>query len=277
MGVPEYDPAMQLLTDLVKATAIPGSVAFLILGLTIGVLLLYSSRLARWGRWWLTALTAGYIVCATPIVASWLQNAGHSPTGRLMRAADARGARTVVVLGNGAVTYTDGTRVVATMARNTSFNVLEAARLYALLGSPQLILSGGIVDESWQLRSEAETMAASLEQLGVPRSRMVIEDRSRNTYEQSVRVRGLVGPGATIVLVTAPTHMPRAAALFEARGVHVVPSASMVGYSPNPPTGLGWLVPNATSLRTSQLVVYEYLALVNGWARGWFVQASVPD
>ncbi len=268
---------MQLLTDLVKATAIPGSVAFLVLCLTIGVLLLYSSRLTRWGRWWLTALTVGYIACATPLVASWLQNAGHPPTRRLTRAEDARGARTVVVLGNGVVTYTDGTHVVATMARNTSFNVLEAARLYALLGSPQLILSGGIVDESWQLRSEAETMAASLERLGVPRSRMVIEDRSRNTYEQSVRVRELVGPAATVVLVTAPTHMTRAAALFEARGVHVVPSASMVGYSPSPPTGLGWLVPNATSLRTSQLVVYEYLALVNGWARGWFVRASVPN
>jgi uncharacterized SAM-binding protein YcdF (DUF218 family) len=106
---------------------------------------------------------------------------------------------------------------------------------------------------------------------------MVIEDRSRNTYEQSVRVRNLVGPAATVVLVTAPTHMPRAAALFEARGLHVVPSGSMVGYSPVPPTGLGWLVPNATSLRTSQLVVYEYLALANGWARGWFVRASVPN
>jgi uncharacterized SAM-binding protein YcdF (DUF218 family) len=80
--------------------------------------------------------------------------------------------------------------------------------------------------------------------------------------------------GSTIVLVTTPIHMTRAKELFEARGMKVVPSPSRIGYSPAVSTGAVRFVPNASSLRASELSIYEYLALANGWARGWLARSD---
>jgi uncharacterized SAM-binding protein YcdF (DUF218 family) len=187
-------------------------------------------------------------------------------------AANARGARTVIVLGNGAVTYTDGESQLPALTRRTSFNVMEGARLYRLLGAPRLILTGGIVNPEVQKQSEAEQMAEAMRKLGVPADALALESNSRNTYEQSVRVAAMVPAGSTVVLVTTPIHMPRTRQLFEARGLRVIPSPSRIDYSPAPSSPALRFIPNASSLRASELAFYEYLAIVNGRARGWLTR-----
>jgi uncharacterized SAM-binding protein YcdF (DUF218 family) len=266
---------LQVAGDVVKAALVPGSLFFLLLGLALGVALLYGRRTEPWGRRWLLALLLVYVALATPAVSDLLQRERGQSFHPLGSPADAKGAVAVVVLGNGALTYTDGLSQVPAITRRTAFNVMEGARLYRLLGKPRLILSGGIVNTEIQKQSEAELMAETMERLGIPRRAMELEASSHNTYEQSVRVAALVPRGSTVVVVTTPIHMSRTLELFSARGLKPVPSPCRIDYGPEPSSSaLARVVPNAASLRASELALYEYLAVANGWARGWLSRAD---
>ena len=64
--------------------------------------------------------------------------------------------------------------------------------------------------------------------LGVPASQFVLEDKSRNTYENAVFTKALVKPqaGETWLLVTSASHMPRSVGIFRKIGFSVVPYPS---------------------------------------------------
>ena len=259
---------MESLANLVK-TFVPGSLPFLLLAVTAGVALLYPARTALWARRWLTFIVLLYLVLSTPAVAIWLEKGIHPDFPRIERPDDARGATTIVVLGNGIVTYAHEGRELYGMTRRTSMNVLEGARLHRLLGRARVIVSGGVPHDVPYRKSEAELMAEAMAGLGVPRDRTVVESHSRNTFEQSQRVAALLDGDAPVVLVTTPIHMSRALAYFRARGVDVIPSAAHIEYTTHPLTWRLLLVPSVGALRMSELTIYERLAAVLGWARGW--------
>lgn len=64
-----------------------------------------------------------------------------------------------------------------------------------------------------------------LEDWGLPRSRIVLEGKSRNTHENAVFTRDLVAPkpGERWLLVTSAYHMPRSVGVFRQAGFDVVP------------------------------------------------------
>ncbi|WP_297004236.1 YdcF family protein [uncultured Corynebacterium sp.] len=81
----------------------------------------------------------------------------------------------------------------------------------------RLVLSGGQgADEEI---SEAEAMARYAERAGVPRSSMVLEDRSTTTGENLLNTKALLGEDARLVVVTSNYHALRAAALTEQLGL----------------------------------------------------------
>ena len=266
---------MPVLADLVKSF-VPGSMAFLLLSVTLGVALLYSSRAAPWARRWLVLIVVLYLALATPAVAIWLEDGLHPEYARIERADAAGGASTIVVLGNGAVTYAHDRRQLHGLTRRTAMNVLEGVRLHMLLPGSRLIVSGGVPDGGLNRKPEAELMAEAMDTLGVPRMRVIVESASRNTHEQSVRVAELLTPGERIVLVTTPIHMGRAVTYFESRGFRTVPSPAPIEYTTHPLTWRQLLVPDAGALRMSELTIYERLALVLGWARGWSAKHDIP-
>lgn len=60
--------------------------------------------------------------------------------------------------------------------------------------------------------------------IGVPASRILIEDKSRNTYENATLTHALLAPkrGERFLLVTSAAHMPRAIGVFRQAGFDVV-------------------------------------------------------
>jgi uncharacterized SAM-binding protein YcdF (DUF218 family) len=68
-------------------------------------------------------------------------------------------------------------------------------------------------------------MRAELIDLGVAPDRVLVEDRSRNTYENAVMSHDLVQPkaGETWLLLTSAWHMPRAVGCFRHTGWEVLP------------------------------------------------------
>jgi uncharacterized SAM-binding protein YcdF (DUF218 family) len=73
--------------------------------------------------------------------------------------------------------------------------------------------------------SEAEFARRLWLSLGVDADRIVIENRSRNTYENAQFTRDLLQPraGQRFILVTSAYHMPRSVGLFREAGFDVVP------------------------------------------------------
>ncbi|MBE3123590.1 MAG: YdcF family protein [Planctomycetes bacterium] len=261
---------MHVVADLVKTYLVPGSISFLILAFAVGVCLLYGGdRAKRWGRRWLTVLAVLYWALSTQLVADWIA-AGLTRNYRpLTSAAEAHGATAIVVLSVGSTAYIVNGQQVPELGKDTAFNVLEAARVFRLLGRPMVIASGGS-DPARPRTPDSEIMRDSLVKLGVAADRIVLESRSSNTREQAVftadllRARGL----KTVALVTAPEHMSRAVATFAALGFTVIPAVSAFK---DPERRSVWerIRPSRGALLQSDWAVYEYLARAYYWLQGW--------
>ena len=71
--------------------------------------------------------------------------------------------------------------------------------------------------------AEADVISRQADVIGVPRTRLILENRSRNTYENAAFTAALVQPkpGERWLLVTSAWHMPRAIGCFRQAGFAV--------------------------------------------------------
>jgi uncharacterized SAM-binding protein YcdF (DUF218 family) len=90
----------------------------------------------------------------------------------------------------------------------------------------KLVFSGGTGElNPVAALSEADVMRMVASRQGVDVSRLLIEDKSRNTHENAVFTKELIkpAPGGAWILVAAAAHMPRALAVFEKQGLRMIP------------------------------------------------------
>jgi len=250
-----------------KANLQPVSLTTLAFLFAIGLVLLYMRP--RWGRVWLTVFGAVYWVLASPLgagVLAWTLDTGYPP---LAAAADARGAQAVVLLGGGSVNVRGRGVSLAYVGHNSALRAVETARVYRLLGDPLVVLSGGITDPLPGAAPESDAYRLAMAALGVPMSRMIVEDRSRTTREQAIILKDLLREHHIdrFVLVTSPLHMGRSLAAFAAQGLHPVPSPAPL-YPDRPSTPI-FFVPNDTSLEIGGGAIYEWTARLYYWTKGW--------
>jgi uncharacterized SAM-binding protein YcdF (DUF218 family) len=250
---------MLAVVAVVKEYFIPGSLWFLLAGLAVGVGLLYIARLQPWGRRWLLALLLFYVALSLPLVSDRLRAVPQ--LAPIREPTEIANAAAIVVLGTGVATVGPPEAAVDLPMAGTALNLAEGARLYKLVGQTRVIVSGGIPREEVSRRSEAEVMQDYLVRLGVRPEDITLEPQSVNTTGQAHNVAALLPRGARIALVTVPVHMPRAAALFESRGL-VVTRAVSVAYTPPHRPWHVRLTPSAFALRRSEIAIYEWLARV---------------
>jgi uncharacterized SAM-binding protein YcdF (DUF218 family) len=116
---------------------------------------------------------------------------------------------------------------------------------------------------------EGKFAAEFFESLGVPSSHVVVEDRSRNTFENAVYAKRLVAPkpGERWLLVTSAMHMPRAVGVFHQVGFPIVPYP--VDYQTTGRLGLRrFFVAAAGGIRLTDTAVHEWLGLCIYWISG---------
>lgn len=249
---------MAVLLAVAKNLLIPGSTWFLVTGVGVSLLLLVSQRTFQWGRRLLAALFVLYVALSLPVVADTLDRtvAGSRP---IASASEAAGAATIVLLGNGGVTVGPPDADIDLLSVNTALNVSEAVRLYRLLGGRQVIASGGIPLGAIARRPESDMMREHLLRMGVPSRDIVLEPASGNTLEQAQRVAALLPRGSRVLLVTTPSHAPRAVALFRSHGLDVVPAVSASRPQRNG-TWFARMIPDRFALRASEMTCYELIA-----------------
>ena len=99
---------MDTIIEVIKLFLVPGSINFLMLGMTVGVVLLFRrGETAKWGKRLLTLLAVMYWVMSTPICSNTLESLLSRGNQTQVSASELEGIRGIVVLGGGSSTITE--------------------------------------------------------------------------------------------------------------------------------------------------------------------------
>lgn len=143
--------------------------------------------------------------------------------------------------------------------------------LFSRAVAPRILFSGYGWDFSGDEPSEGAIMKAFAVRLGVPADAILVEERSRNTYENALESKRMLGD-ASILLVTSAVHIPRALGLFRKQGFNATPFPC--GYLIRNRPGEAWegdpfdLMPDVDALWKSTVAVTEFVGLLTYRARG---------
>ncbi len=140
---------------------------------------------------------------------------------------------------------------------------VETAILARRYPEARIVVTGGTGTLLLEGEGDGDTAPRLLTALGVAQERLVLENQSRNTYENAVFTRELVEPqpGETWLLVTSAFHMPRSVGLFRKACFDVVPWPADYRTSGSETVGLAQ--DNvADSLQNLTLAIREWIGLV---------------
>lgn len=103
--------------------------------------------------------------------------------------------------------------------------LVEGLALLRRYPQAKLLLSGGDASLARRGLDEASTARTLFLEQGIAADRIIVESRSRNTFENAFYGRELVKPqpGQVWLLVTSAAHMPRAVGCFRRLGWDVTP------------------------------------------------------
>jgi uncharacterized SAM-binding protein YcdF (DUF218 family) len=223
-------------------------------------LILTRTRYARWG-WRLAAVSLALIALI-----------GFLPIGRALTVAlenrfprwDEAGPPPagIIVLGGAVSAYRLATRgeVGLTDAAERILVVPELARKFP---DAKIIYSGGDPGLFTKRGSEADVIPGLFEKIGVPRGRITLENRSRNTAENAIFSKALAAlkPGERWLLVTSAMHMPRAIGAFREAGFPI--EAYPVDYKTNGWRDLGGVIGSLSGgLRQTDVALHEWIGLI---------------
>lgn len=175
---------------------------------------------------------------------------------------DERPVAGIIVLGGAIDTRTSGERrqLVLNDAGERQIAMAALARRYP---QSRLVFTGGSGNLGGGSPSESEIVGRYADQMGLPRTRLILEDRSRNTRENAAFTADMVKPkpGERWLLVTSAWHMPRAIGCFRQAGFDV--TAYPVDYRTGG-WGDAWRFNTFTSdgLMTLDLMTKEWIGLV---------------
>lgn len=249
------------LSKLLTLLIYPLSSSLLLLALGLVFLTL---RQARLGHTLIVLATAWLWLCCTATFADFLM--GKLESGIPPRAMSAIEPERAIVLLGGAMRGDTHMGTFADLIEQAD-RLVYAVALYKAGKAPVLLLTGGTLVGG---RTEAEQMRDLLLVMGVPEQHMLLETGSRDTHDNAVfSARMLKERGIDrILLVTSAFHMRRAAALFEAQGLEVVPAPTDYQRLVSDSVVPGWL-PMVSNLSRTTHALHELIGYqIYRW-RGW--------
>ena len=192
--------------------------------ISIGLLglLLLPTRFARAGR----ALAFASLIVLAIFGLSPVGNALMIPLeDRFPRWDAARGAPDGIIVLGGAISPDVSAARDEVALNEAAERLTVAAELARRHPAVRIVFSGGSGALIYDEGAEAPFALRLLEDLGIPRARILLEDRSRNTVENAIFSKALIQPkpGERWLLVTSAHHLPRAIGVFRKMGFPVEP------------------------------------------------------
>lgn len=175
----------------------------------------------------------------------------------------------IIVLGGAVDPATTAARGPVQLSDSAS-RMTAAMALARQFPQAKFVFTGGSASILGSKLTEAGAAKLFFEQLGLPSGRLILEDRSRNTYENAVFTKRLVAPkpGETWLLVTSAFHMPRSVGIFRKAGFTVLAypadyrTDGRRGEYLKPVRELSW------GLRLTDMAVREWIGLAAYYATG---------
>jgi uncharacterized SAM-binding protein YcdF (DUF218 family) len=184
--------------------------------------LLLATRWASLGRRLMAASLLLLAICGFSPLGNWLL---YPLESRFPAWDAARGAPDGVVVLGGSIDADISAAHGVAVVHAAADRIIAAAALARRYPNARLIFTGGSANLISNDAREADYAAEIFERLGVPRERLTMERRSRNTEENAEFTKAIAAPkrGERWLLVTSAYHMPRSVGLFRKAGFAVEP------------------------------------------------------
>jgi uncharacterized SAM-binding protein YcdF (DUF218 family) len=238
----------------------------LIISIGILGLLLLPTRFARAGR----ALAFASLVMLAILGLSPIGNALIIPLeARFPRWDATHGAPDGIIVLGGAISP-DVSAARDELALNEAAERLTvAAELARRYPAARVLFSGGSGALIYDEGAEAAFALRLLEALGIPGTRIILEDRSRNTVENAIlsKASAQPKPGERWLLVTSAHHMPRAIGVFR-KAAFPVEAYPVDWRTRGADDALRPFATVGDGLRRSDTAVREWVGLAVYWLTG---------
>src|ERR1700740_1675166 len=195
---------------------------FLIGGGVLGAVLL-ATRRAFLGRRLLVAAVVLLAICGFSPLGNWLL---YPLEQRFPPWDAARGVPDGIIVLGGSIEPELSAAHGRAALTHAADRLIAAAALARRYPNARIVFSGGNANlVSDDTAKEADYALSLFESLGIPKERLTMERRSRNTQENAEFSKALVNPkdGERWLLVTSAYHMPRSVGLFRKAGFAVEP------------------------------------------------------
>lgn len=143
---------------------------------------------------------------------------------------------------------------------SSASRLMEGVRLWRQATDLPLVVTGA--SRNPEEAPIAQGYADSAKALGVPDTRLRVLDKPTDTGQEAQAVRGVFGEGATVVLVTSASHMPRAVRHFQQAGLTPLAAPTHYLLETGKERTPGYWVPSARHLRKTERALYEALGLL---------------
>lgn len=122
----------------------------------------------------------------------------------------------------------------------------------------KIFITGGV--PTGETISEAETYAKKLENLGIAKTNIILEKRSKNTYQNARFTKELLdNKSGTYCLITGGIHYRRAKIIFDEYDINTISLAS------SKLTTNIKILPSAYNFYITQRIIHEYFGIVKAY------------
>lgn len=235
--------------------------------------------------WWKKAADRRWLLCLTAIVILFYAGSTRIVTRLIVGSLEWSYPRepslpdqadAILVLGGGSRNYGPDGRPSYTPSESSIMRLMHAARVYHHVGGCPIIVSGNDCnsrnepgDEDPDDRLTSNAISRLLVELGVDRNDILLEEQSRNTYENARLAKKLIDENhfEDIVLVTDASHMWRSELCCQKFGLKVTPAAcnyQAQALEFNPKT----ILPSDLGVQQARHGIREYIGLLWYWLNG---------
>lgn len=177
------------------------------------------------------------------------------------------GINYIVVLGGG-IDLTPLQPLSSQLSVPSSIRLMEGIRLHRRYPGSKLILSGR---GSYKELTEAAAMAELANELGVEKSLIIQDPISKNTFEHTQNLKGILKE-EKFILVTSAMHMNRSMLIFKNQGMKPIPAPTqfiLKGQYKGLLSNIR-ILPSGDNFYVFDQVSYEMLSLMYAKIKGYF-------
>jgi len=144
---------------------------------------------------------------------------------------------------------------------NNGDRLFQAIRLYKMGRINKIIFTGGSGSIEFSEKKEGTFIKKYLNEIQIPDSALIIENESKNTYENAIFTKGKLDKlNGNYLLITSAFHMRRATAVFKKAGY-----TNLTPYTTNKISGLRrftfdhLFIPSTDAMFNFQVLLHEWI------------------